>query len=193
MKQGEYDMSLKHGLLGLLNYGSMSGYELDRAFKESLSFFWQAQTSQIYRELNAMERNGWLESERVIQDEKPNKRVYSLTLAGKEEFDRWLTNPEADIKAAMAVRSAFLMRVFFAGEVDDAQVHIMFRDFRKTSLEAAVQLQTVSKSIAEYAELVNNDERRTKYWKIAALFGEIYYRAEIEWAEKAISILGETV
>ena len=26
-------MSLKHGLLGLLNYGSMTGYELDKAFK----------------------------------------------------------------------------------------------------------------------------------------------------------------
>ena len=166
---------------------------MDRAFKESLAFFWQAQTSQIYRELNAMERNGWLESERVIQDEKPNKRVYSLTLAGKEEFDRWLTNPEADIKAAMAVRSAFLMRVFFAGEVDYAQAHTMLRDFRESSLEAAARLQAVSKSVTEYAELVNNDERRTKYWKIAAMFGEIFYRAEIEWAENAISILGETV
>ena len=68
-------MSLKHGLLGLLNYSSMTGYELDKAFKVSLSFFWQAKTSQIYRELDAMETNGWLSSQRIIQSEKPNKRV----------------------------------------------------------------------------------------------------------------------
>ena len=37
-------MSLKHGLLGLLNYGSMTGYELDKIFRDSLSFFWQAKT-----------------------------------------------------------------------------------------------------------------------------------------------------
>ena len=56
-------MSLKHGLLGLLNYGSMTGYELNKVFRDSLSFFWQAKTSQIYRELDAMERCGWLTSD----------------------------------------------------------------------------------------------------------------------------------
>ena len=39
-------MALKQGLLGLLNYGEMTGYELAKAFNDSLSFFWQAQTSQ---------------------------------------------------------------------------------------------------------------------------------------------------
>ena len=53
-------MSLKHGLLGLLNYGNMTGYDIDRTFKDSLFLFWQAQTSQIYRELNTMEKLGWL-------------------------------------------------------------------------------------------------------------------------------------
>ena len=37
-------MALKQGLLGLLNYGEMTGYELAKAFNDSLSFFWQAQT-----------------------------------------------------------------------------------------------------------------------------------------------------
>ena len=60
-------MSLKHGLLGLLNYGPMTGYELDKAFKASLSFFWQAKASQIYRELGTMEQNGWLTSKRIVQ------------------------------------------------------------------------------------------------------------------------------
>lgn len=35
-------MSLKHGLLGLLNYGNMTGYDIDRTFKDSLFLFWQA-------------------------------------------------------------------------------------------------------------------------------------------------------
>ena len=45
-------VSLKHGLLGLLNYQPMTGYELDKEFKESLAYFWQAKPQQIYRELN---------------------------------------------------------------------------------------------------------------------------------------------
>ncbi|MDR0221438.1 MAG: PadR family transcriptional regulator, partial [Lachnospiraceae bacterium] len=83
-------MSLKHGLLGLLSYGRMTGYELDKAFKDSLNFFWQAQTSQIYRELKAMEKAGWLTSEIVFQTSKPNKKLYAITDSGRLEFHRWI-------------------------------------------------------------------------------------------------------
>ena len=30
---------LKHGILGLLNYGAMTGYEIREAFENSLHFF----------------------------------------------------------------------------------------------------------------------------------------------------------
>ena len=51
---------LKHGILGLLNYGDMTGYEIREIFNKSLNFFWQAQSSQIYRELRTLEKNGWI-------------------------------------------------------------------------------------------------------------------------------------
>lgn len=181
-------MSLKHGILGLLNYGSMTGYELDRAFKDSLSFFWQAQTSQIYRELSAMENKGWLTSERIIQNEKPNKRVYSLTAEGKEELKNWLSSPETDIREAMSIRSAFLMRVFFAGETNDEQALLLLHAFREKCIETISQFDTIPGAIVEYGAVVDSAER-TKYWKIAALFGELYYRAEMEWVERAITFL----
>ena len=49
---------LKHGILGLLNYGDMTGYEIKDVFEHSLNFFWTAQTSQIYRELQTIEKKG---------------------------------------------------------------------------------------------------------------------------------------
>ncbi len=33
---------LKHGILGLLNYGDMTGYEISETFKNSLNYFWPA-------------------------------------------------------------------------------------------------------------------------------------------------------
>ena len=51
---------LKHGILGLLNYGDKTGYEIMTVFRDSLNHFWTAQTSQIYRELQTMEKNGWI-------------------------------------------------------------------------------------------------------------------------------------
>ena len=47
---------LKHGILGLLNYGDKTGYEIMTVFRDSLNHFWTAQTSQIYRELQTMEK-----------------------------------------------------------------------------------------------------------------------------------------
>ncbi|HWP50342.1 MAG TPA: PadR family transcriptional regulator, partial [Clostridia bacterium] len=191
--QGRFVMSLKHGILGLLNYGSMTGYELNKAFKDSLSFFWQAQTSQIYRELSTMEHNGWLTSERIIQDEKPNKRVYSLTDSGKIELENWILSPGTDIRDAMSVRSAFLMRVFFAGEASDSEALSMLCAFRQQCRESILALGSVQGSIEHYGVTVEQTDRRTKYWKIAALFGETYYHAAMEWAEKAIAILVERI
>jgi len=183
-------MSLKHGLLGLLSYSSMTGYELNKAFQASLMFFWQAKTSQIYRELNAMEDKGWLTSERVIQDEKPNKRVYSITKAGKNEFDNWLATPETDIENAMDVRSSFLMRLFFSGETSNGQVIEMLREYSKKSLKHSLGLSAAKNSITHYLATGNNTEH-AKYWRITVLFGEIFHRAGLEWAEKAIAILKE--
>jgi DNA-binding PadR family transcriptional regulator len=181
-------MSLKHGLLGLLNYRAMTGYELDKAFNASLGFFWQGQTSQIYRELGAMERSGWLTSERVIQDEKPNKKVYHISDSGRTELQNWLASSEPDIADAMRVRSAFLMRVFFAGETGDEQALKILRDFRAKCLDALADLESAPDSIVEYSALIHNEDR-IKYWRFAAAFGESYYRAALAWAEETIMML----
>ena len=112
-------MSLKHGLLGLLNYGNMTGYDIDRTFKDSLFLFWQAQTSQIYRELNTMEKLGWLTSEIVIQTDKPNKKLYSITGAGKQELSNWLNENSLDNE--FRSRSTFFRREKHFGKYRDAE------------------------------------------------------------------------
>lgn len=183
-------MSLKHGLLGLLNYGPMTGYELDKAFKASLSFFWQAKTSQIYRELDAMEQCGWLTSERVIQSEKPNKRVYTITDSGKAELTNWLSLPESDIANAMSVRSAFLMRVFFAGETSTEQALELLRAYREKCLERIKGMSTAYEAISEYGAVIS-DKKKAKYWEITVLYGDSFFDAGLAWADKAIALLEE--
>ena len=80
---------LKHGS-GLLNYGDMSGYEIREVFKDSLNYFWTAQTSQIYRELGVLEKNGWIVKQTIEQDGKPNKNICSITDDGRQELQHWL-------------------------------------------------------------------------------------------------------
>jgi len=183
-------MSLRHGLLGLLNYGSMTGYELNKAFKDSLSFFWQAKASQIYRELDAMEQCGWLVSKMVYQNDKPNKRVYSVTDSGKQEFSDWLSAPEADLKDAMRIKSAFLMRVFFAGETGLDESMALLGAYREKCIEFGQSMNAAHSAIAEYKDAAGG-YAKARYWEIAALFGEEYFQAGAQWATKAIDILKE--
>ena len=92
-------MPLKHAILGLLNYAEMTGYDIDRYFKSSIAFFWHAQTSQIYKELNTCTKHNWVDSEIVYQSDKPNKKVFHITDEGRLELNRWLA--DADLEDIM--------------------------------------------------------------------------------------------
>lgn len=181
-------MSLKHGLLGLLSYESMTGYDLDKRFKLSLSFFWQATTSQVYRELNGMEKRGWLTSQWVVQSDKPNKRIYTITEAGQAELKEWMRLSDADIQSAMFVKNAFMMRVFFAGNMSVEGSIKMLKRFRKACEQSLEHMSIAHEAIEAYGDLVDHDQRMD-FWKITALYGDEYYRAGLIWADKAIAIL----
>ena len=71
---------LKHGILGLISNGDKTGYEIMTVFRDSLSHFWTAQTSQIYRELQTMEKAGWISQRHIAQSGRPDKNVFSCFL-----------------------------------------------------------------------------------------------------------------
>ena len=75
---------LKHGILGLLNYKEMTGYEIMEIFRDSLNYFWDAKTSQIYRELQWLEQKECVNKTIVPQNGKPDKNVYSITATDRK-------------------------------------------------------------------------------------------------------------
>lgn len=178
-------MSLKHGILGLLNYGAMSGYELNTSFRDSLAHFWKASISQIYRELYTMQKSGWVQSEEIIQSGKPNKKLYSLTAEGNRELSRWLTKTldESDLET----RSSFLMKIFFAAGVPRELAIRNLTEFQALTQAALTALinNTAADEYAQYAS--HNDE--VTFWKLTADFGQRYHRMCLEWAEAAINTI----
>jgi len=172
-------MSLKHGLMGLLSQKPMTGYDLDKEFNASLGYFWPAQYSQIYAELDKMEKKGWLASQRVVQEDKPNKRVYTMTAEGKVEFMDWLSTPEADMKNSFSIKSAFLIRLFFANNTGKGQVLDMLRTFQEVCNSRRVEYDKAKESIIEDGD---ND-----YVKLTVLYGEMMNQTRLAWAEKAIA------
>lgn len=182
-------MSLKHGILGLLNYSSMTGYELDKVFKDSLAFFWTAQTTQVYRELSQMEKNGWVQSETVIQTDRPNKKIYSITKLGRQELVQWLENPE--LEQEISTKSAFLMRVFFGGELSLAQNIETLERYRGYVAEALKGMERVSLNVESYQKEDGLPANKTIYWRATVLFGQYYMEACLRWVEEVIDLLKE--
>ena len=180
-------MSLRYGLLGILYVESMTGYQLDKEFKEAYDYIWRSNTSQIYSELGKMEQDGWLTSVRIIQDEKPNRRVYSITEKGRAELLEWLSNPEVDVKATLTAKNAFMLRVVFAGYMDKEDALKLLHSFRNLKLSYNTPLIGIREAIDR--DEPNYDSNLTMFWKIAVLHGEIMNEASLKWVEQAIKIV----
>jgi len=183
-------MSLKHGLLGLLSYAPSTGYDLAKRFKGSLSLFWHAKPSQVYRELDAMEKSGWLISEHVIQNDKPNKRVYTITDNGKAEFSNWISPP--DSLGALQAKSEFLMRLFFAGEMDKEQTVQLLRLYQKECSDGIANLEA-AKDIIARNEASGRLLNHALYWKLTVSHGETLCKATVKWTEEAIAMLEASI
>jgi len=86
-------VALPHAILVSLSEQAGSGYELAHRFDRSIGFFWSATHQQIYRTLRAMENDGWVAATPVVQQGRPDKKVYTVADAGRVELARWIAEP----------------------------------------------------------------------------------------------------
>ena len=179
-------MSLPHGLLGLLRYGDKTGYELAKLFEMSINSFWHAQSSQIYRELNRLEDGGLVTSQNIIQQGKPNKRVYTITDAGRKEFERWMNTPAQLLKNR---QSPLLVYTFFgaaAPEITLARLKRL-RDAVATAIEEQVPRHKAI--IDHYKTVWPNGEKEAVYWQMTSHFGLLEAKALLQWTKDCIEAL----
>ncbi len=102
-------MDVQSVLLGFLMHSSLTGYDLRKAFSMSFSFFSGLSYGSIYPSLKKMESRGLISKQVEIQDGAPNRKVYTITEAGKKVFLEALKSPFVPEQP----RSTFLMRLFF--------------------------------------------------------------------------------
>jgi DNA-binding PadR family transcriptional regulator len=86
-------MALRHAVLAALLDGEYSGYQLAKVFDLGVSSFWHAVPQQLYTELTKLESEGLIKGRQVIQHDRPNKRVYTVTPEGIKELEHFATLP----------------------------------------------------------------------------------------------------
>ena len=173
-------MSLQHAVLGFLQYGPRTGYDLKRMFDSSIRHFWPAQQSHIYGALNSLTEKGWASYELVVQTERPNRKVYTISSSGREELQNWLSDPLIDRQ----IRSPFLIQLFFSGAMED-------RDILETLEKRADELR---KLVHEYAKgpvtqptySADLAKREQFFWYLTLDYGLEKLRFDLAWMESAI-------
>ncbi|WP_431680333.1 PadR family transcriptional regulator [Kitasatospora sp. KL5] len=102
-------MSIRHGLLALLDQGPRYGYQLRSEFEARTGATWPLNVGQVYTTLGRLERDGLVEP---AGEDDEGHLFYAVTEAGRTELRQWFdtpvprTNPPRDelaIKLAMAV------------------------------------------------------------------------------------------
>lgn len=87
-------MSLGAVLLGVLATGPAHGYDLKRAHDDRFPAARPLAYGQVYATLSRLQRDGLVEAVETRQDAGPERTVYALTDAGREELRRWLDQTE---------------------------------------------------------------------------------------------------
>jgi PadR family transcriptional regulator AphA len=174
-------MSLEFAILGFLNYHPYTGYDLKKIFDTSVRHFWPADQSQIYRTLSKLTENGWAEMEKVPQDDRPDRKVYSITESGRQELLRWISEPPS----LEEPRSASLVQVFFAGNLSDEEVLAKFEGFAAMMQAILAQYDQIPKMLGPYQQEINSP-REHFFWMLTLENGIRSMRSNLEWAESVI-------
>jgi PadR family transcriptional regulator, regulatory protein AphA len=175
-------MSLEFAILGFLSYQPFTGYDLKKMFDTSVQHFWTADQSQIYRTLARLTDQGLTEVERVEQLDRPDRKLYSITPAGRDAFQQWLRGPFP----MQDSRSGPLVQVFFAAKLSDEEALAKFEMAAEIFRTILARYEQVPGQVEEYRQKVPSP-REHYFWMLTLDLGLRTMRAQLEWAESVIA------
>jgi DNA-binding PadR family transcriptional regulator len=168
-------------VLGLLAWaGESSGYELHTRAARSVGFIWAPARSQLYAVLKRLDADGLVRGRRVKQSDRPDKRLFSLTEAGRSALASWLGRVEP---IEPEDRDGVLLKVFFAAHGDVEAGRAQLLDWRGR----------VEARLTTYREIESGFEGETGADAVARLqtlrLGIALTEASLAWADETLEAL----
>jgi DNA-binding PadR family transcriptional regulator len=167
----------------------MTGYELKQFFDSSVQHFWNAELSQIYPTLKSLEDAGFVDKTVEVQESRPNRKVYELTEAGREEFVRWVRHPQPPAD----MRDPFMIKVFFGAEMPVEDVLVLMRRQMEEHQKVLAFSDTVLRERIQHAKHEHYSTKTQLYWTLTLEMAMAYRRAYIDWCERSMRLLEESI
>jgi DNA-binding PadR family transcriptional regulator len=130
-------------LLALLAKEPSHGYELKAAIESLFGELWpEVNVGQVYSTLGRLERLGLVRSATVAQGGRPDKKVYELTAAGRDDLRRWVD----ELVPAVRVRDTFFSKVALAWKTGLTDPMELIDRQRRAYLLRLRELQTAAET-----------------------------------------------
>jgi DNA-binding PadR family transcriptional regulator len=179
-------VALGHAVLAALLAGEASGYQLAKRFDVSVANFWSATPQQLYRELDRLEAEGLVLARVVRQQRRPDKRVFTLTDAGRADLHRFTGAPAKPV----AMRDELLVKL---QAVDVGDAHAVNKDLMARLDRAYAKLATYDRLLDEMLDgrdqdaFERNSDRIGPY--LTLMGGRMYEQTNIRWCTAALEVL----
>ena len=181
---------LKYALLGFLTYSSASGYDLKQLMDVSTSNFWHAKQSQIYTTLKKLEKDELVISHIEPQESRPNRRVYEITTAGRDDLKNWTSQPLMEIESR---KETLLLKLFFSAQLDPQTILTELRLQQNLHQAELVKFQTTTKDVISQFSASEDMQGEAQFWEATRRFGELYAEMYIHWLDETIEEISKPV
>jgi PadR family transcriptional regulator AphA len=168
-------------VLGLLAWsGESSGYELHKRAGRSVGFIWAPARSQLYAVLKRLATAGLASGRAVVQADRPDKRMFTITEQGMVTLRDWLDRVEP---IEPEDRDGVLLKLFFGAFGDPEAGRRQLLDYR----------ERVEQRLATYREIERtfDGERGTPALRrLQSLrLGIALMQASLAWADETLQAL----
>lgn len=184
-------MALRNAVMAALLEGEASGYDLAKGFDATVANFWMTTPQQLYRELERMEAEGLVSARVVQQERRPNKRLFSLTEAGREAVRAYTAEPAG---RPSVIRDELMVKVqsLDAGDIEAVRAAVAERmEWATAKLERYERIrQRLLDGRSEEAYFAEA-ERIGPY--LTLMRGMSFERENLQWGDMALRRLDQRI
>ncbi|GAA1968327.1 PadR family transcriptional regulator [Kitasatospora viridis] len=123
-------MSIRHGLLALLDQGPRYGYQLRSEFEARTGATWPLNVGQVYTTLGRLERDGLVAPD---GEDEEGHQFYAVTDKGRTELRAWFDSP---VPRTNPPRDELAIKLAMAVTVPGVDVHAVVQGQRRHSIKA---------------------------------------------------------
>lgn len=132
-------MSVNHAILGVLLDGPRHGYQIAGELERQIAGG-RYNSAQIYQGLRTLADRGFVASESPEHGVNRDRRPFSITAAGRREFERWLRSP---LTLSRPARDDAVVKLVFLGRCDSDRLVGFLERLRRQHVRRLASLSFV--------------------------------------------------